>query len=100
MPLGCECDCQTVTIGIPGPRGPAGAPGGGTGVFNEVPAGVQDGVNLVFTLAFTPFPGSTQVHRNGLREELGVSYTESGATLTFTTAPLSTDVLTVDYVII
>lgn len=79
---------------VPGPTGP---PGDGTQVFNETPSGVRDGVNLVFTLASIPHVGSTSVYRNGLREVLGVGYTASGSALTFTTAPLSSDDLTVDY---
>jgi hypothetical protein len=100
LPIGCcHDDCDTIVVAIPGIAGPAGLPGNGAGVFNEIPSGIKNGANLTFTLAFTPQSGSTQVHRNGLREYLGIGYSESVANIVFTTAPLVTDVLTVDYLI-
>lgn len=88
---------QVIVVATPGPPGPAGPPGDGAQVFNEQPSGTQNGVNVEFTLAHTPQTGSTSVYRNGLREVLGVGYSVSGSDITFTTAPLSSDVLTVDY---
>lgn len=93
----CELDCEYLAVGIPGIPGIPGDPHQST--FNEVPGGVRNGVNLAFSLLNTPVTGSTRVHRNGLREYLGIGYTESGAGILFTTAPLVTDVLTVDYMI-
>lgn len=87
---------RVIVVARPTP-GPAGPPGDGTQVFNETPTGTKDGSNLVFTLAHIPRSGTTTVYRNGLREVPGVGYTASGSTLTFTTAPLSSDDLTVDY---
>jgi hypothetical protein len=83
--------------GVPGVEGPSGS---NAPVENEIPGGTQNGVNEVFTLVNSYLAGSTQVFRNGLRERLNVGYNESGAAqITFTTAPLVTDVLTVDYLI-
>lgn len=87
-----------VTVG--GPAGPQGPPGTNTPVYNETPAGAQNGTNLVFTTVHPYQTGSTVVHRNGLREIRGVGYTESAtATISFTTAPLASDILTIDYLI-
>lgn len=87
--------------GPPGPQGPPGTPGvgGSTMVSGEVPSGVKNGVNVTFTLTQTPSVGSTAVYRNGLREQIGVGYTVSGLVITFTTAPLSSDELVVDYLL-
>lgn len=87
------------TPGPPGQTGPRGASGSGAQIYGETPAGTQDGVNETFTLANTFQAGSTSVYRNGLREKLGICYTESSPDITFTTAPLSNDVLEVDYLI-
>lgn len=85
------------TPGPPGPAGPAGSPGDGTQVFNEIPSGLRNGTNPVLTLAHTPHAGSTTLYRNGLRESLGIGYTVTGSDITFTVAPLSSDEITVDY---
>lgn len=54
-------------------------------VTREIPAGTQNGSNLVFTLANTPISGTEQVFLNGLLLRPGASYdyTISGATITF-----------------
>lgn len=90
---------QVVIVATPGPPGPPGPPGDGTGVFGETPTGTKDGVNTAFTLAEIPQPTSVAVYRNGLREHLDVGYTVSGPTVTFSTAPLSSDEICVDYLI-
>ncbi|MFG1794113.1 hypothetical protein [Nocardia sp. NPDC049149] len=90
---------QVIVVATPGPQGPAGPSGAGTGVFNETPSGTQNGINAVFTLANEPQAGSTTVYRNGLREVLGTGYTVTGSAITFTTPPLLSDVLTVDYLL-
>lgn len=88
---------RVVIVPAPGLQGPPGQPGDGTQVLNETPGGVRDGVNTAFTLAHAPQVGATAVYRNGLREAFGSGYTVAGSTITFTTAPLSSDVLAVDY---
>lgn len=73
--------------------------GGSAHAYGEVPAGAHDGVNETFTLAHPFVTGSTCVYRNGLRERLGVGYTESSPTIIFTSPVLSTDVIEVDYML-
>lgn len=90
---------RVVVVATPGPPGPPGPPGDGTGVFGETPTGTKDGVNTAFTLAEIPQPTSVAVYRNGLREHLNIGYTVSGPTVTFSTAPLSSDEICVDYLI-
>lgn len=69
-------------------------------VFGQAPAGDENGTNTVFTTAQSFAPGSTRVYRNGLREQLGVGYTETPpSTITFSTAPLSSDTIEVDYAV-
>lgn len=63
-------------------------------VDNETPAGTLDGVNAVFTLANTPAPTvAIRLYVNGVRQLQGTNFTLAGNTITFTTAPLSTDIL-------
>ncbi len=67
--------------------------------YSEALSGTQNGTNEVFTTAHNYISGTTVVWRNGLREVLGVGYTESGTgQITFTTAPLTSDVIRIDYV--
>ena len=69
-------------------------------VTGEAPAGTKNGINETFTLANTFVAKSTAVYRNGLREVLGVGYSENAPNeIIFTTAPLDTDILTVDYTV-
>jgi hypothetical protein len=51
----------------------------------ETPGGTVDGVNTIFTLAFTPSPGiSLQFVRNGLVQSPGgIDFDLSGNTVTF-----------------
>lgn len=85
---------RVIVMPAPGPPGP---PGAGTAVFGETPTGTKDGTNTDFTLAHTPRPASVAVYRNGLREYLGVGYAESGSQISFVAPPLSSDEITVDY---
>ncbi|MGH7975000.1 MAG: beta strand repeat-containing protein [bacterium] len=68
-------------------------------VTREVPTGAINGSNVTFTLAHTPVVGSEEIFLNGLLQNAGAGndYTISGATITFTTAPLTGDVLLVTY---
>lgn len=65
----------------------------------EVPSGLINGSNTVFTLANTPVVGSEEVFLNGILQNVGVGndYTISGATITFTNAPATGSVLLVTY---
>lgn len=57
-------------------------------VTNEVPAGLINGLNTIYTLNFVPNPpGNIIVILSGLLQLFGTDYTLSGATLTFAVAP-------------
>lgn len=75
--------------------------GGGTGAantYNETPTGLVNSSNTVYTAAANFNTGTTRVYLNGLRQALGVDYTETGADeITFTTAPTTGDNLFLDY---
>jgi hypothetical protein len=69
-------------------------------IFNEIPAGLIDGVNSSFTTQLNFSSGSTRVFVNGLRQSLGGvrDYTETSAnTITFNTPPLPNDAILIDY---
>lgn len=87
-----------VVVPFPGAQGIQGPPGTNSPIAGDTLTGVQNGSNEVYTTSHAFVASSTAVYRNGLREELGVGYTESGsAQITFTTPPLSSDVITIDY---
>ena len=54
-----------------------------------------------FTLSNTPLASSVQVYLNGLLQEEGTGkdYTRSGTTISFSTAPISGDIVIVHYII-
>lgn len=84
---------------MPGGNGPVGPPGDGAQVFGEIPSGDKDGSNVVFNTAEVYRSNSTAVYINGLREFRGVGYAESGGSIiTFTSPPLSSDDVRIDYV--
>jgi hypothetical protein len=68
-------------------------------VDTEIPSGAINGVNTIFTLAHTPSPsGSLQLFRNGLLQQAGGGdYALATNTITFTTAPVSTDTIIANY---
>lgn len=70
-------------------------------VYNEVPTGLVNGSNTLFTLANAYVNSTTMVTRDGLvMKGGGVDYTEtspSAATITFTTAPSSGSTILVSY---
>ena len=70
-------------------------------VTREIPVGIIDGVNTIFSLAATPNPGTEQVFLNGIMQESGESgdYTISGSTITFNVAPVQPYTLFVNYII-
>ncbi|CQD03842.1 hypothetical protein BN000_00663 [Mycobacterium europaeum] len=99
VPLTLPNGNVSILVPTPGPPGVSGIAGTGVSVFGEVPAGTPNGSTTVFTCANNFQSGSTRVYRNGLREERGLGYSESTPTIIFTTAPMGTDVITVDYLI-
>ena len=66
----------------------------------EVPSGIINGLNQIFTVANTPSPvSSVEVYHNGILMQQGVDYTISGATFTFSSAaaPQVGDIVLVNY---
>lgn len=79
-------------------KGQLDAVSGASAVFGEVP--LRFGTMATLTIGHDFVSGSTSVFRNGLREEVGVGYTESlPDAIILTTAPLTSDVISVDYLI-
>lgn len=68
--------------------------------FGTVPTGTINGSNVTFSLASTPVAGTEIVYLNGLRLKRGAGddYQISGATITMNDAPLTGDVLLVDFI--
>lgn len=65
--------------------------------YNITPAGLVNGSNAVFTLPTNFVGGSTCVYLNGIREA-PANYTEGINTITMVTAPLTGDIISVDYI--
>jgi hypothetical protein len=92
-------DCVRVD-GSSGPCGSGGGAAGGSFADSEIPAGVVNGSNTVFTLASAPSPSSSlELYRNGLLMLQGVDYQISMNTITFFlgSVPLSGDLLVASY---
>lgn len=68
-------------------------------VTEETPSGTINGSNTTFTLANTPTAGTVKLYLNGVRQKSGAGndYTITTNTITMTTAPVSGDVMIVDY---
>lgn len=68
-------------------------------VFEEIPSGSINGLNVTFTISATPTTGTLRLYLNGqrLRSGAGNDYTLSTNTITMTTAPISGDVLLADF---
>jgi hypothetical protein len=69
-------------------------------IFNEVPSGLTNNSNTVFTLANTPILDKQSIFLNGVLQKPGAGndYTISGATITFNDAPKNNDVLLANYI--
>jgi hypothetical protein len=81
-----------------GTFGTSGGGGSSNQIFNEIPTGLQNGVNTAYGLAHAPLVGKVQVFLNGALLSEGDDYTITGATLTMIiTAPISTDKIKVTY---
>ncbi len=69
-----------------------------TAVYNEVPAGTINNVNVTFTTAYAALSGTQRLYRAGLRmTPNAVDYSYSGNTITFVSAPISGDNILIDY---
>lgn len=68
-------------------------------IVRETPSGSVNGSNTSFVLANTPLSGSEEVFLNGILQDpgAGADYTISGGTITYLTAPVSTDKIRVNY---
>ncbi len=66
--------------------------------INETPSGAINGSNVSYTLWNTPIAGTVQVFLNWLLQTVSDDYTISGITITYTTAPVSGDVIRVSYI--
>lgn len=68
-------------------------------VYSETPSGTINGSNTTFTISATPTSGTLQLYLNGVRLNAGAGndYTLSTNTITFTTAPVSGDVILADF---
>ena len=92
-------DCVRVD-GSSGPCGSGGGVAGGSFADSEVPTGVINGSNAVFTLASAPSPaGSLELYLNGLLMSQGADYQISTNTITFFLAsiPQTGDLLVASY---
>lgn len=71
-----------------------------TAIFikREVPTGLVNGANTVYTLANTPVAGTDEVFLNGLLQDITTDYGISGATITFVTAPATGDSVRAHYI--
>lgn len=62
--------------------------------YAEVPSGLVNNSNLVYTLAHTPtYPANVIVVLDGVTQYYGVDYTVSGSTITFVTAPVTSSTI-------
>ena len=76
-------------------------PQNGVFVYNEVPNGIQNATNLIFTTANLFVAGSTKLYKNGLRLKPGSGndYTESNSfnQVAFINPPFPTDNILIEY---
>ena len=81
-----------------GPQGPPGPPGTSAAVSEVLSAEDQNGINDTFPLSnIIDTTKAVLVFRNGLVEVQGLGYLVTPTSVTFTTPPLGSDVLTVVY---
>ncbi len=91
---GSPADC----VRVDGSSGPCGQPA--SFVDGDVPAGIVDGANTVFTLSAAPAPASSlAVYRNGLLQKIGQDYTLTVGTVRFAAGavPQAGDTLLASY---
>jgi hypothetical protein len=95
---GSLTDC----VRVDGSAGPCGLTDGGLPSFidSEVPGGITDGANVLFTLSMEPNPSSSvTLFRNGIRQKPTQDYTMAANTVHFVpaAAPQPGDTLLVSY---
>lgn len=94
-----EESIKVVEVGFGGPQGVKGDPGAGA-VIREVPTGVIDGSNTIFTSSQDYMPGTLQVFLNGLFQAEGGDFTETdpaSGTFTFVEPPWVGDSIQIVY---
>jgi len=70
----------------------------GSITWGEIPSGAIDGINRIFTTAYSYAAGKLGVYLNGIRQRRPNDYSETGSqTFQFLNAPLTGDSLSVDY---
>ena len=76
-----------------------GTPSSGVSIWGETPTGAINGVNKSYTTAFSYATGQLGVYLNGVRQRRPDDYTETSATaFQLVSAPLTGDLLSVDYI--
>ena len=98
IPSGQKFKINNVDLNLSDLAG-VGTVGAKTYVNREVPSGTKNGSNADFVLAHTPLSGTEMVFLNGILQNAGAGndYTFATATITFLTAPISTDTILVTY---
>lgn len=87
-------DGEITVVEFPGIRGPRGP----SATTHTAVLDAGDGETFVFQLPeLAQHPERVQVFRNGLCEVYGIGFTATESFITFTTAPLDSDVISVSY---
>lgn len=65
----------------------------------EIPSGTVNGSNVAFTITFEPLEAeSVLLFKNGIQQRLGIDFTITGTTITFTSAPALASDVSVQYI--
>lgn len=76
-----------------------GTPSSGVSIYGEIPTGAINGTNKNFTTAFSYATNQLAVYVNGVRQRRANDYSETSATaFQLIVAPLTGDILSVDYI--
>lgn len=68
-------------------------------IFGEIPNGVLNGVNAIFTSDYNFLTSSVEVFLNGVKQTLIEDYQLSGGnTITFLVSPEITSIITINYI--
>ncbi len=72
--------------------------GSGDFVFSEIPNGIVNGINSVFTIGFNTYiPETLQVFVNGVLQKITQDYTVSGINIMFNFSPQTGETLLINY---
>lgn len=67
-------------------------------VINEVPIGIINGSNAIFTTVNSLQPGTDRLYSNGHRQKKPEDYNITGRTITLTFSPSITETILIDYI--